>query len=47
MNKIELLKEIEQLIDNEINITNLQRDDYCPDRLETLWEIRKLVEQLE
>lgn len=47
MNKEELLDEIDYLINDEIDIKNLQSDDFTPDRLETLWEVRKLIEQLE
>ena len=47
MKKDELLNEIDSMIDEEINIKNLQDDDFEPSVLNTLWKIRDLIEQLE
>ena len=47
MKKDELLNEIDSMIDEEINIKNLQDDDFEPSVLKTLWKIRDLIEQLE
>lgn len=47
MTKEELLEELNSMIDSEINITNLQSDDYNEDILKTLWYIKSMVEELE
>ena len=47
MNKEQLFEEINSMIDEEINIRNLQDDDFNPDVLNTLWKIKDLVELLE
>ena len=47
MKKEELLNEIDSMIDEEINIKNLQDDDFELDVLNTLWKVRDLIEQLE
>lgn len=47
MTKEELLDEIEGMIDDEINIINLQSEHFNEDLLKTLWNIKKMVEELE
>lgn len=47
MKKEELLEELNAMIDEEVNITNLQSDDFNEDLLKTLWNIKDMVEQLE
>lgn len=43
MGMVDLLEYIDFLIDEEINIRNLQSEDYNPETLENLWELRKIV----
>lgn len=47
MKKEELLNELNSMIDDEMNITNLQSDDFNEDVLKTLWHIKEMVEDLE
>ena len=47
MTKEELLDEIEGRLDDEINIINLQSEHFNEDLLKTLWNIKKMVEELE
>ena len=47
MKKEEFIEELEAMIDDEINIRNLQSDEFNPDILTMLWEIKKMVNELE
>lgn len=47
MKKEELLEELNAMIDEEVNVTNLQSDDFNEELLKTLWKIKNMVEQLE
>lgn len=47
MTKEELLDELNSMIDDEMNITNLQSDDFNEDLLKTLWNIKEMVMELE
>lgn len=47
MNREELLEVLDAKIDEQINIRNLQEDDFNPEMLMLLWEIRDYVERLE
>lgn len=47
MNKEELLNELNSMINDEMNITNLQSDDFNEDLLKTLWRIKEMVMELE
>ena len=46
MKKEELLEELDAMIDDEINIINLQ-DNQNGETLKMLWNIKKMVEELE
>ena len=47
MNKEELLDELNSMIDDEMNIVNLQSDEFNEDLLKTLWNIKEMVMELE
>lgn len=46
MKKEEFLNEIDAMINDEIDIKNLQDDDYESDSLNLLWKIREMAEKL-
>ena len=47
MKKEELLEELNAMINDEMEISNLQSDDFNEELLKTLWNIKDMVEQLE
>lgn len=47
MKKEELLDELNSMINDEMNITNLQSEDFNEDLLKTLWHIKEMVMELE
>jgi len=47
MTKKEFLEELDSLIDAEMNITNLQSDDFNPEVLHTLWHIKAMAMDLD
>ena len=47
MNREELLNELNSMINDEMNIVNLQSDDFNEDLLKTLWHIKEMVMELE
>lgn len=47
MTKQELIEELNSMIADEMNITNLQSDDFNEDVLKTLWNIKEMVLELD
>lgn len=47
MKKEELLEELNAMINDEMEITNLQSENFNEDLLKMLWNIKDMVEQLE
>lgn len=47
MTKEEFIDELNSMIDDEMNITNLQSEYFNEDLLKTLWNIKKMAEELE
>lgn len=46
MTKEEFLEELDSMIDAEMNITNLQSDNFNEDLLKTLWNIKAMAMEL-
>lgn len=47
MTKEEFLEELDAMIDEEMNILNLQSEDFNEDLLKTLWNIKEMAMELE
>ena len=47
MTKNEFLEELNSMIDDEMNITNLQSENFNEDVLKTLWNVKAMAEELE
>ena len=47
MKKEELLEELNAMINDEMEISNLQSENFNEELLKTLWNIKDMVEQLE
>lgn len=47
MSKKEFLEELNSMIDEELNITNLQSDDFNPEVLHTLWKVKELALEID
>ena len=47
MTKENFLEELNAMIDAEMNITNLQSDDFNEDLLKTLWNIKEMALELD
>lgn len=47
MTKKEFLEELNSMIDAEMNITNLQSEDFSPEILYTLWKVKEMALELE
>lgn len=47
MTKKELLFELDSMIDEEMNIRNLQSENFNEELLKTLWNIEEMVLELE
>ena len=47
MTQKEFLEELDSMIDAEMNITNLQSDEFNEDLLKTLWKVKAMAMELE
>lgn len=47
MTKKEFLEELDSMIDAEMNITNLQSDDFNEELLKTLWNVKAMAMDLD
>ena len=47
MSKEEFIEELNAMIDDEMNIVNLQSENYNEDVLKTLWNIKAMAKELE
>lgn len=47
MSKEEFLEQLNSMIDAEMNITNLQSEDFNPEVLHTLWKVKEMALNLD
>lgn len=47
MTKENFLEELNAMIDAEMNITNLQSEDFNPEVLHTLWKVKEMALDLD
>lgn len=47
LKKKEFIEQLNSMIDDEMNITNLQSDDFNPEVLHTLWRVKEIALELD